>query len=72
MRRLVSINRCQDCPQEDCKLRQMCGCIPDECELPVADEGLTTQRHGEAEEQRIGTEKYEKPVFELLRYGGGE
>ena len=33
MKRVLTIDKCQDCNIDNCKLRTMCGTIPDECPL---------------------------------------
>jgi len=33
IKRIVYITKCPDCNKENCKLRQLCGSIPDECPL---------------------------------------
>ena len=33
MKRVLMIDKCQDCNIDNCKLRTMCGTIPDECPL---------------------------------------
>ena len=33
MKRVLFIDKCQDCNVENCKIRTMCGLIPDECSL---------------------------------------
>ena len=38
MKRVLTIDKCQDCNIETCKLRTMCGTIPDECPLQKESE----------------------------------
>ena len=35
MKRVLIIDKCQDCNVENCKNRTMCGLIPDECQLNI-------------------------------------
>ena len=38
MKRILTIDKCHDCNIENCKLRTMCGLIPDECPLQKKSE----------------------------------
>ena len=38
MKRILTIDKCQDCNIETCSLRTMCGLIPDECPLQKESE----------------------------------
>lgn len=37
-KRILVITKCEQCDRE-CKLRQLCGTIPEECPLPIYEEG---------------------------------
>lgn len=41
MKKVIIINKCQDCKYRDCKLRVLCGGIPDECPLFDASHWLS-------------------------------
>ena len=50
MKRILTIDKCQDCNIENCKLRTMCGTIPDECPLQKESEMHKTPSWDDAPE----------------------
>ena len=70
--RVIVIDKCEQCPMSDCRMRAMCGGIPAECELQ--DCVSAARREYEREHQLRAYHAVERSAeaFDKLRYGGGE
>jgi len=70
MKRIIVIDKCQDCNIEGCKLRTMCGTIPDECPLQKDSEAQKTTSWDDAvkelQECRSYVRSYEKTLSEEM------
>ena len=69
MKRVLTIDKCTDCNIENCKLRTMCGLIPDECPLCILVEELSPSWDDAAKELRecrSYVRSYEKTLSEEM------